>query len=187
MTVCVAAFAAHSKAIVLVSDKALTYGDNVYRPAVQSDTGIRKVLRIGKSPWRVLVSGSGAAAKQIVEDVEEELAQNPQVANSHRTMMTSLSSVYEKRWEEALNNRVLKPRLLNKRLLVARPNTMLPLPDIYFDSAAQAITRFDFSCSLLACGFDDKKRPHLGAGADRLRERCNRGSRARAPDRDGRG
>jgi hypothetical protein len=34
MTVCVAALAAEGKAIVLVADEALTYGDNVYRPAM---------------------------------------------------------------------------------------------------------------------------------------------------------
>src|SRR5208337_3109416 len=71
MTVCIAAFAAKSKAIVLVSDKMLTYGDyNAIQ--MQSDTGVRKLLHLGDSGWEVQFAGDGAFAEKVVYQAMQE-------------------------------------------------------------------------------------------------------------------
>jgi hypothetical protein len=63
MTVCVAAIAAESRAIVMIADKAITLGDMV------SDTSICKVSRIGDFPWYAMIAGYIGTADEILEGV----------------------------------------------------------------------------------------------------------------------
>lgn len=73
MTVCVAAFAVKSKAILLASDKALTYGSSGPTP-MQSDTGIKKIRQIGQSGWWALVSGSPSAAEKVIREAGQTVS-----------------------------------------------------------------------------------------------------------------
>ena len=71
MTVCLAAFAEKAKAIVLVSDRAVTYGgsdeDSSGSGAMQYDTtGARKFKRIGETLWYALLAGDPTFALNVV-------------------------------------------------------------------------------------------------------------------------
>lgn len=160
MTVCVATFAEKSRAILMISDKAVTFGDNIYRPAMQSDTGVNKRLRIGKN-WRALVAGDPGFASAVVRDVERHIEADTSIANSYRLMIECVSENYARLWGEAIHRRVLTPHLLTKDLLTARPNTMLPLPQDYFDSVIKRVREFGVGCSVLVCGFDKSRDPHV--------------------------
>src|SRR5579871_3677019 len=67
LTVCVAAFAAKERAIVLISDKAITRGEMV------SDTSILKMSQIGNTPWHALMSGTVSLCEEILTRSESAL------------------------------------------------------------------------------------------------------------------
>ena len=96
MTVCVAALANQGKAIVLVANKALTYGDNVYRPAVQGEMGgVEKHIQIGDSGWSALIAGEPTAASNVVRAVEAKLNNNPDIAKSYALMMDCVKQGFQ--------------------------------------------------------------------------------------------
>ncbi len=72
MTVCIASFAAKSKAIVTVSDKSVTYGGKDSIPLV-SDTEAQKFLRIGETFWYTLTAGDPSFAFSVVKAAEKTL------------------------------------------------------------------------------------------------------------------
>ncbi len=165
MTVCVAAFAAKSKAIILVSDKAVTYGGSgpIPEPAMQADTGIKKIRQIGQSGWWVLVSGSPSSAEKVVRTAAETLTASPILAHSCSEMMGCVSSAYAKVRRKAIKEQILEPRLLTEDLLVARSASLLPFPDPYFLQVSDEVAAFNLQCHLLVCGFDKTRnpRPHI--------------------------
>lgn len=154
MTVCVAALAKDSRAIVMVADKALTYGDNVYRPAMTGETGIVKMLPLGDSGWNALVAGSPTFADLVVRRAANVASADPDVANSVTEMMECVKRAYQQEREQAVIDEVLQPRLLTKELFVARDAKMLPLDSTYLIDVANRIAQYNCDCSLLVCGFD---------------------------------
>ncbi|MGO9210789.1 MAG: hypothetical protein ACLPXM_06510 [Terriglobales bacterium] len=157
MTVCVGTIAAKSKAIVMVADKALTY--RAGGPAMQFDTGIRKILPIGQSGWYVLVAGDPSFAGDVIEQAKSALARDPTLRASVAGMMNCMKEAYQKCRETAVVDHILSPNLLNKQLLVARPNKLLPLPDDHYDQVITDVQEYQAGTSLLVCGFDGDRKP----------------------------
>jgi len=159
MTVCISTIAAKSQAIVMVADKALTYRDGGGRsPAMQFDTGIRKILPIGNSGWYVLIAGDASFAGDVIEQAKSELDRSPSL-RSVRVMMSCMKTAYQRCRESAVTDNILSPNLLNKRLLVARPQSLLPLPSSHYEDVIEDVQGFDAGTSLLVCGFDDERKP----------------------------
>ena len=155
MTVCVAALANYGKAIVLVSDKALTYGEF---PAVQGESGgIEKILPIGDSGWQALLSGNTTIAEGIARHMTDALVADPDLAKSYPKMMDCAKSAYQQVREDAVVDQILQPLLLTKTDLISRPNTLLPIPDVLLHDAADQMRKFSAGCSLLVCGFDEQE------------------------------
>ncbi len=154
MTVCVAAFAEDSKAIVLVADKAVTYGGP--RP-IQSDVQLKKILPIGDCGWQALVSGDPTFAVATINRAAALI----QDSGSCEAMMGCLKTGYQESREVAIVDQILKPNLLTKELYIARPHALLPLPDSYFGDIAEAISKFKAGTSILVCGFDTHNAPHI--------------------------
>lgn len=67
MTVCLATIAEKSRAIVMVSDKAVTYGQKDSLAPMQYDTDVKKVRRIGNTFWYALIAGDPTFALAVVE------------------------------------------------------------------------------------------------------------------------
>jgi hypothetical protein len=127
MTVCVATLANDGKVIVLIADKALTYGDNVYRPAMQSEGGVKKMLALGDSGWVALLAGDSTAAEQVVEKATQLIEGNPDIAKSHNRIMNCVKEAFQQVREDSVIDAILRPQLLTKELLVARDTSLLPL------------------------------------------------------------
>jgi hypothetical protein len=70
MTVCVASIAAKRKAIVMVADKAITFGKE--RPML-ADLGIDKMLSIGRTGWHALIAGDSSFAQEVVDEAIKEI------------------------------------------------------------------------------------------------------------------
>lgn len=155
MTVCVAALAEDGKAIILVADKALTYGDNVYRPAMQGESGgIRKILPIGVSKWQALLAGNPTMAEDVVRTAIEKSASKPDICKTVGSMMNCLREAYQEVRQRAVIDGVLKPRLLTLESFINRSRDVVPLQDGYFLDVAKRVVEFALGSSLLVCGFD---------------------------------
>lgn len=155
MTVCVAALASEGKAIVLVSDKALTYGDNRFRPAVQGDSGgVEKLLVIGDSGWHSLMAGAPIVAESVIRLVEDQLSIYPDIAKNYGKMMDCAKIAYQRVREQAVVDQVLQPLLLTKETFITRANNLLPLQDKFFSDVAESVWKFSADCEMLICGFD---------------------------------
>jgi len=72
-----------------------------------------------------------------------------------------MKSAYQKCRESAVVDQVLKPRLLSKNLLVARPITMQPLGEEISLAVLTLAKEFKTNSNLLICGFDSKREPHI--------------------------
>src|SRR6185312_2013467 len=81
MTVCVAAIAAESRAIVMIADKMITRGDMV------SDTSICKMSRIGQTPWCAMIAGVIATADEVLMRTAIELQKSPKDVEEEYSMM----------------------------------------------------------------------------------------------------
>jgi len=168
MTVCIAAIAAKSKAIVLVSDKAVTVriGSGA---SMQSDVGVRKILPIADTNWRVLVAGDPSFALKVIRQTEVLMkkpnSEYAQAGNSCHLMMQCVTWAYKDMRQDAVQEKVLQPLLLDRRLLVERPSTLLPLPEDSFESILSSVGKLRTNCSLSVCGFDDAG-PHIFSVTD---------------------
>jgi 20S proteasome alpha/beta subunit len=165
MTVCLATFAEKSKAIVLVSDKAVTYGgtdqDSSGSGAMQYDTGVKKVKRVGDTLWYALLAGDPTFAVNVIDAAEQIIAYKPDLPNSAIGMMSCFKAAYKKRREELVSDRVLAPRLLTKDLLVARTSDLLPLDQEFLFAVSAEAKNLKTHTSLLVCGFDSNSEGHI--------------------------
>ena len=161
MTVCLATIAEKSRAIVMVSDKAVTYGHKDSLAPMQYDTDVKKVRRIGTTFWYALIAGDPTFALQVVDSAEQIIAKKPDVAESLMGMMACLKAAYKKKRETLVSDLVLSPRLLTKELLVSRSKELLPLDREFFVEVSDEAKSLKTGSSLLICGFDTKGEPHI--------------------------
>src|SRR5467141_2428584 len=160
VTVCVAALAERSRAIVLISDKALTYG-NAYSPSMQGETGVLKMLPIARSGWMAMTAGGGGTCDRIVRTLSNKISETPTIADSATDMAACAESTYRDIFKEIAVERILKPRLLTEDLWAARKASLLPLHDSIVESVSSELSQFDISASLLLCGFDGKNKANI--------------------------
>jgi hypothetical protein len=160
MTVCIAAFAAKSKAIVLVSDKMLTYGDyNAIQ--MQSDTGVRKLLHLGDSGWEIQFAGDGAFAEKVVYQATQAYEKKPTIRDSCAEIMDCMQDAYRAVREREAHDAILRPRMLDRDLVFKRHSSELhPLSDELVAELTKELKAFQTGCILLVCGFD-KSGPHM--------------------------
>ncbi|HUO17900.1 MAG TPA: hypothetical protein VMX38_23185 [Verrucomicrobiae bacterium] len=156
MTVCVAAIAAKSKAIVMIADKAITYGTE--RPML-ADVGIKKILPIGETGWHALIAGDPSFAKEVIDRCVEDISdkgkpQNAAFPATARSMMHCLRDAYKAVRGQVVSDKVLSPLLLTEDKLSTLPESLQI--QMYENMSEVKIT-----CSLLVCGFDLKGVPHI--------------------------
>lgn len=155
MTICIAAFAAKSKAIVLVSDKAVSYG------LAQSDTDVRKILPIGGYNWRALIAGDPSFALKVIQKAKTLLLTVKGQDISLELMMKTIKEAYQETRKNEVRDTILQKFLITEELIVARPNSLLPLSGQIEGKLVKELVEFDVRCDLLVCGFDEKNKPHI--------------------------
>jgi hypothetical protein len=160
LTVCVAAFAEASKAIVCIADRAITYPS--YGSPVQSDSGVKKIMDVGDTRWCCLFSGDMSFAQQVVARLASNAAlARSQGANLDFAWMESKALLaYQKCYEELIENRVLRPFLLTKDSFLNRQKNIQPLDPQFIVSVNTKLQEFQSSCQLMFCGFDSAG-PHI--------------------------
>ena len=155
MTVCIAAFAEKSQAIVCVADRAITYPS--YGSPVQSDSGMKKIIDIGNTRWCALFSGDSSFAQQVVAKVA-----NKAVGQSvdFDWMEKNAETIYQECYENLVENKVLRPYLLKRETFISRSKDLQPLDPQIVSAVNSKLQAFEFSCQIMFCGFDSGG-PHL--------------------------
>ena len=159
MTVCVAALAAKSRAIVLISDKSLAFGEMV------SESNVCKMSQFLDRPWYIMLSGDLSYGDEVLLESETLLAQDSSKFSTDtlNSMMTLMSTAYLHVYQRHLEISVFAPKLLSSNDVYKRPRKYLPLPDTVSNEVEIDRRQFeqDWDCSLLVCGFDAQQHPHI--------------------------
>ena len=153
MTVCVAATCENSRTIVMASDRLLSWG------YTSSDT-VLKFVRLHYPYWIAMMAGDDLTrVEEVVADVREALSphkNSPSVAQARSALRDA--------WRNAQNEigaaAVLNPFQLDVPTFVRDGKRKFGEAK-FFDLATQLAHASKVECLLLACGFDDTKRPAL--------------------------
>lgn len=145
MTICVAAFAEDSKAIICIADRSVSYGDDI--------TGESDAAKIIRLPSGVVALVSGGEAE--FERVIRKLARNPKLGVSLLDTVTYAEKCYQEAREELIAIRYLKPNLIDDPK-VLRDAAMAPEANKYVRELASTVASFDMGCWILLCGFDEQ-------------------------------
>jgi hypothetical protein len=160
MTVCIAAIAAKSKAIICIADRALTFagvGANA-----ESDSGVTKIMDIPGTRWCAMFSGDDLSfPERVLGLVASDMATlgKHDICDRHR-MESSVRKAFEICWNLEVEEHVLKPNLLSISSFTERSVNLQPLDSKFVAAIAEAIADYKHNCSMLFCGFDSSG-PHI--------------------------
>jgi 20S proteasome alpha/beta subunit len=153
MTICAAALAAKSKAIVCVADKAITYGD-----IISWESDVTKIVQLAHPGCVLMMSGSEESTSRIIS----ELASLESLGNTVAEIKKKCEKTYQKCVQEILDQKFIYPRLLTRAIYeqaMSKENVNAVIQGISAEMAKYVVDWID--CSLLVCGFDSKKSPFI--------------------------
>jgi hypothetical protein len=156
MTVCIAAIAAESKAVVCIADRALTYAG--YAANSESDSAIAKIVDLPGNWCAMFSCDSLTFPKRVLDSVVAQLLGEARVTLAQ--MEAAVKLAYETCWWNEIEDHVLKPILLTKNDFVARKSDLLPLDSQLVLKLAKEMSEYKQVCSMIFCGFDGDM-PHL--------------------------
>lgn len=142
MTVCIAAIAADSKAIVCVSDKALSYGDYI-----QWDADSSKMLSINNRAAVMFSGGEEGISKVLAAVASKEMDVGSDVFATSKLF----EEEYQKALDEVIQARYLNPLLLKREEYIAAISGSSM--NEYIRTLAEEIRQFNMNCNLIVCGF----------------------------------
>ena len=159
MTVCIAAIAAKSKAIVCIADRALTFAG--VNASAQTDSGVTKIVDIPNTKWCAMFSGDDLTfPERVLGLVASDIAKEKRKQCDRAKMETVVKAAFEACWNREVEDQVLKPKILSIAALSADPKDVRLLDSTYLDALAGQIADFKHNCSMLFCGFDSAG-PHI--------------------------
>src|SRR5579863_839448 len=129
MTICIAALAAKSKAIVCIADRAVTYASSTGGASSQSDAGAEKIVELSSTGWIALVAGNLHFAQKVTDRIIAS-------ASSERTlsrlnMQSFAAAAYKECLDDEITSKVLAPNMLTRDDFLRRPTTVQPLDPAY--------------------------------------------------------
>lgn len=155
VTVCIAALAENSKAIVLVSDKALTIG------WLQDDTDIQKIIPVGNTGWMTLISGRVSRCNTVIRRVEEAINNDTNISKTPSKIAMYFGQKYREYRDELIDETILAPFRLTSDLWAKRNQSLLPLSDKLAYEIQTNMREFNVECELIICGFDEYKKANI--------------------------
>ena len=149
MTVCISAFAAKSKAIVCIADRALTYAG--FAASAETDSGVTKIIDL-PGDWCAMFScDSLTFPKNVLDRMTTKLGQGPVNRN---TMEAAAKEAFEFIWWQEIEDQILKPILLKKEDFTSRSVNVQPLDTKLVMKLAEEMSEYKQVCSMIFCGFD---------------------------------
>ncbi len=151
MTICIAAFAAKSRAIVCIADRALTYpGFGTY---TETDSGIPKIVDL-PGHWCAMFSCDGIAfPKRVLDRVTSHLKSIDTVTRVE--IEKSAKQAFNEVWRQEIEDQILKPSLLTIDTYANRPDGMQPLDPALTMKIAKEISEYKQNCSIIFCGYEE--------------------------------
>lgn len=150
MTICAAALAAKSKAIVCVADKALSYGDFI---TWESDS--TKIVRLSHPGCVAMFSGEEEGTSRVLS----ALLARDNLGSTTSEIAKACESEYKTCVEELIALKLLNPRLLTRehyeRAVSGRQSNSV------IEGLSAEIKAFDIECEFLICGFDSNSKPFI--------------------------
>lgn len=150
MTICAAALAANSRAIVCVADKALSWGDYF---TWESDS--TKIIQLAHPGCVAMISGGEEGTTRVISS----LLSHVDLGTTAGAIKTKCESDYTQCVEELINIKFLNPQLIDpkeykKAVLAAPANSII-------EGVSKEVRGFDVDCELIICGFDSKSKPFI--------------------------
>lgn len=159
MTVCIAAIAAESKAIVCIADRALTFAGAM--ASAQTDSGVTKIIDIPGTNWCAMFSGEDLLfPERVLDRVASEIAKQKHGAVSRALMEAAVKTAFYEQWQTEIEDRVLRPKLLERASFTAENKDVRLLDTAYLNTLAEEIATHRNDCSMIFCGFDSTG-PHI--------------------------
>src|SRR5271166_3764501 len=153
MTVCIAAIAETSKAIVCIADRALTFTG--LSSSAQTDSGVTKIVDIPGTRWCALFSSEDLNfPERVLRVVADEIAKGKRGECNREKMETAVKKAFETCWNGEVEDQVLKPNLLSIAAFTSEPRDARLLDSNSLATIAGAIADYKHDCSMLFCGFD---------------------------------
>jgi hypothetical protein len=151
MTVCVAALAAKTDAIICIADKALSYGGYI-----QWESDSEKILPLNPGGSVVMYSdeGNGSRVLERIFEKANELGSKPR---DH--IIKVCEEQYKAAFDDLIEASFLRPRLLTRKEY--RAAITAPEVNHLIRSLADEIKEFKMGCDLLICGFDETPAPFI--------------------------
>jgi hypothetical protein len=152
MTVCVAALAADFQSIVCVSDKALSYGDQI-----QWDSDSSKIIKINPSGTLLLFSGGEESSSKVLGKF---IGKGKELWRKERNgIIKTCEEQYVSAMNDLIEAKFLSPRFLDREEYL-KAITATTINDM-MRSLADEVKAFDMECDLLVCGFDNFDVPFI--------------------------
>jgi hypothetical protein len=151
MTICAAALADNSQAIVCIADKGISFGETI-----QWDSDSSKIIRLDSRKAVVMIAGMD---KHITRFLAPILAEEDRIGHDIQETIRLFEQKYRESYDELIGIEFLQPRLITredylKGLSGEKVNEV-------FRSLVREIVAFPVNCGFLFCGFDDQKKPFL--------------------------
>ena len=153
MTICAAALAAKSKAIVCVADKAITYGD-----IISWESDVTKIVRLAHPGCLVMMSGS----EEVTSRVISALAAEPTLGATVAEIKEKCEDVYKECIQELVDQKFIFPRMLTREAFaraIEKEQVNSVIQNINAEIALYLAK--DVDCDLILCGFDSQKSPFI--------------------------
>jgi hypothetical protein len=142
MTVCISALAAHSRAVVCIADKSVSYGDKI-----QWDSDSSKMFQLRPSGALVMFSGG---ERDITEVVSRIITVQDELGTDKAKTRNTLQREAKESMDFMVERVFLSPNQLTRQEYIAA----ISGPEInpHIKSIADQINQFELDCSLLVCG-----------------------------------
>jgi hypothetical protein len=159
MTVCIAAIAVKSKAIVCIADRALTFTGAV--ASAQSDSGVTKIVHIPNTHWCAMFSGDDLTfPERVLGLVAADLSKIKRNQSDRAGMESIVKTAFENSWKREIEDQVLKPKVLSIASFTSDPKDARLLDTTYINALSEQIADYKHNCSIIFCGFDPAG-PHI--------------------------
>jgi hypothetical protein len=159
MTVCIAAIAAQSKAIVCIADRALTFAGAT--ASAQSDTGVTKIVDIPNTRWCAMFSGDDLTfPERVLRMVAADLSKEKRDQCDRAKMESVAKAAFESCWNGEVEDQVLKPKILSIKSFTEKDKDARLLDTVYLNALSEQIADFKHNCTIIFCGFDSLG-PHI--------------------------
>lgn len=150
MTICAAALAAKSKAIVCVADKAITYGD-----FISWESDVTKIVQLAHPGCVAMMSGEEEGTSRVLS----ALATVESLGDTTAQIKSKCEEVYDECVKELVDQKFIKTRMLTREIYekaVSKEQV-----NSVIQSLSAEIHSFNIGCDFIICGFDSRKSPFI--------------------------